>query len=440
MFLTRNLFNAALVLLFLYSGSLKAADIIDGGEMPTIRVAADWCGNKTDGSHFRPKTGNTYVCISGKTTKILNPDGSYKTCVGYCGSSEGVGEEGKESGSYGNSITADDGNALTGNGSQSGATIGVGGSADGSAEPELPTPTAPTPRELTAQEKGLIEAFKALRERYVSAFKSLQNEAISIKKTLAASLESCINRFGAGTKLHQECAASAKKSAQEAIAKVQEKMNAAEAQMEKDFAELEKQIPKTGNVGSINVNFGDGVQDSGGVNVTVNNGSSSTNPVTGGGTTVNNGGSTTINNGGSTTVNNTTINNGGGRGSSDHGQFEDKNDVSDFCAKNPNALMCLNNTADAPEVAEPDTDGWVSQIMDVLKSNGEGKKAPDFRLDKFLNAGHMQCPAPLTMQVYKFTAQMSFDWVCKFLSMVRPFVIIAFLISTSVMVIMGVRK
>lgn len=138
-----------------------------------------------------------------------------------------------------------------------------------------------------------------------------------------------------------------------------------------------------------------------------------------GGDTVNN----TTNN---TTNNNTTnINQGNGEG----GQFEDKNDMSDFCKANPKALACLNT-----EGLE-DNGGDLSDLIPrkeipISFNPGNGILG---------QAGAGVCPAPETVSLRYWTFVLDWTTVCLFLAKVRGVVIAIFSVFGMFIIFKGMK-
>ena len=175
-------------------------------------------------------------------------------------------------------------------------------------EPTVPTiPTVPKVPDIpdTEELRTLKKALEELSKQYQSKFNSLRDEAIVIKKRLANSLNDCLRLYRG--KVYTDCAESAAKSAQKQMEEVQKEIDITQAQMQKDFAELAKQIASVPNVSGITINI-PGRSSAG--NVDVNSGGNGN-----GGNGDGSGGGNNITN--NITNNNTTIihNNGGSGGS-----------------------------------------------------------------------------------------------------------------------------
>ncbi|WMC01238.1 attachment protein [Inovirus D_HF35_23] len=255
-------------------------------------------------------------------------------------------------------------------------------------DPKIPTvPTVPTPTVPSNLDpellKQLRQALEALSKAYQSKFNSLRDEAIGIKKRLANNLNDCVRMYQG--KVYTECAESAIKSAQKKLEEVQKEIDITQAQMQKDFAELAKQIASVPNVSGISINIPSGsssgsISINGGGNGDGSNGNGGGDGTGGSGGGGNGGGGTTniYNN----VVNhNTTINNNGGSGGGSGGGTGIGGNGSQQGGKDySNALKEINNSLN--NIEKQLSKGSNDKGNNDKGNDGKGNDANDGKGDK----------------------------------------------------------
>lgn len=255
-------------------------------------------------------------------------------------------------------------------------------------DPKIPTvPTVPTPTVPSNLDpellKQLRQALEALSKAYQSKFNSLRDEAIGIKKRLANNLNDCVRMYQG--KVYTECAESAIKSAQKQMEEVQKEIDITQAQMQKDFAELAKQIASVPNVSGISINIPSGsssgsISINGGGNGDGSNGNGGGDGTGGSGGGGNGGGGTTniYNN----VVNhNTTINNNGGSGGGSGGGTGIGGNGSQQGGKDySNALKEINNSLN--NIEKQLSKGSNDKGNNDKGNDGKGNDANDGKGDK----------------------------------------------------------
>ena len=355
-------------------------------------------------------------------------------------------------------------------------------------EPTTPTiPTVPKVPDLpdTGELKALKQALEGLSKIYQKKFNDYRDEGIQIKKYLAESLSSCALIYS-GEK-HKECAEREIKRAQQKMDELQKAIDAAQQQMQKDFAELAKQIASVPNVSGITINI-PGQSSAGNVDVnTGGNGNGGNGDGSGGGNNITN----NITNNNTTIIHNNHNNGGSGggsgggtgiggngsqqggkdysnalkeinnslnniekqlsKGSNDKGNNDKGNDgkgndandgkgdkgnpdgkpdgedkgetLSEYCKNNPNALACTK-LGDQEEIDKAFQEGKGKDKGHPFGMGEHEIGIPQIsRSHDFVESG--VCPAPKQVMVLGAMQEFSYQPMCDFASKIRPAVIVS---------------
>lgn len=421
----RLFYYASLMLLFQFAHAEEV-------DLPGTIVIGNFCERKSDGT-YKTSSGKVFTCKNQRRVKD-QPDALIA-----------VDLDAPRTGANDN---------VTGTGTGSGSSIsqGCGYMANGNwveipcdnPKIEMPFPTSLTPDKLDALKTELNH----LKNTYVRIFEDLKKKAESAEKTLIYDIGYCERVHTIGTYKWQENRQQCKDKARERFEKAIEKIKSDIATAKDDFNEAIANI-----LAAAGLKTGVGIPELDVPNPEdiASGGNSGT------GNTTNN--TTVVNNTSTTVVNNTTNvsgGSGGGNGSTSNGTTQGKeqgNFIEEFCKSNSNAFLCAKvddkGIADATKTdGESLGDGTEESAL-----NGLGQKLNDLREGKTVSAfkayvykqfvgGHTaSCPAPLnlTSDLMGFNVVMSYDYFCRFLLLVRPFVIGCFALMTMFFVVISLR-
>ena len=477
------------------------------GNLPNVTVTL--CSGQSDGySWTSKKNGNTYVCQKGVPV-LKGSDVKPKPCTaldGSCGGfqtdkkGDGGSGNGKGSGGDGNGkgsgggkgggSGSGGGSSGTGSGSGSGSGGGSGGTGSGSGSGDgsggagsgsangsgmqmsggagsgdsggAGSSSGATSGNDAGSGAGSAgggvpsvdntEYLKALREwgvRWAEFFKGLTLSEQAVRTNLTSSLAFCVRAYGA-SQLGKDFSESAIKSADKEMQEIEKKRQAGIERAAKEKAAIDATRPKPSPAVPM-PDAGGGAGAGGGNNVTNNN------------TTNNN----TTNNITNITNNNTTNNNSsgaggksGGNGNGGSGQTgnnmgngsgdEDgkgKGDgLSEYCAKNPDALAC-QKMGKMSDVKFPDSDAenhldkGLKDFKSSLKEKGKvASEGFAYKYKNFLSRGDTAaCPPPITFEAFGVKGAFKYDWLCQSMEMARGLVIAAFALFTAFFVVKNLK-
>ena len=375
------------------------------------------------------------------------------------GSGSGNGGAGAGSGSGGSgSAGSGSGNDVQGSGAASPDRGSGGGSGSGSGETSG-NDTGGGGGSGAGSGSGLSnEAYlAALRDwgkRWADYFKSLTEREQAVQTSLTRELSSCVLIYGASPR-GKECSDAAIKKAELEKQRIAKLRSDGIARAAKEKAAIDAMKPAAPpNVPMPNGGNGVGGGGGNGDNVTNNN---VTNNITNNDTTINN--NTNITNhggsGGGSKSGGNGNGNGGGQAGNNMGNGSGNEDgkgkgdgLSEYCAKNPDALAC-QKMGKMSDVKIPDgaaeEKGLVDKGLNDFKKGLEqrGKSASEgfaYKFKDFLGRGSTSaCPAPITFEVFKVRGSFKYDWLCKAMEMTRGLVIAIFAFFTAKFVIKNLK-
>ena len=419
----------------------------DDGKMGTGGKGNDKTGSGGDG-----KGGNGTGKGSGGGTG--GGSGSGGGSAGS-GSGSGNGGAGAGSGSGGSgSAGSGSGNGVQGSGAAS-PDRGSGGGSGGGSGATSGNDTGGSSGSGAGSGSGLSnEAYlAALREwgkRWADYFKELAEREQLVQTNLTKELASCVLIYGA-SKLGKECSDAAIKKAELEKQRIEKLRSDGIARAAKEKAAIDAMKPNS--VPSVPMpNGGNGVGggSGNGDNVTNNN---ITNNITNNDTTINNNTNIT-NHGGSGGGSKSGGNGNGGSGQTGNNVGNGAGDedgkgkgdgLSEYCAKNPDALAC-QKIGKVSDVNEPSGEFQKldKDLSDLKKGlEARGKAASDGLAYKFKNflgrANTAACPPPITFEFLGKQGAIKYDWVCALLEKIRGLVIAVFAFFTSRFVFKGLK-
>ena len=355
---------------------------------------------------------------------------------GGSGLGSGNGGAGSGSGSGGSgSAGSGSGNGVQGSGAAS-PDKGSGGGSGGGSGATSGNDTGGSSGSGAGSGSGLSnEAYlAALREwgkKWADYFKSLTELEQAVQTNLTKKLANCVMIYGA-SKLGKECSDDAIKVAELERQRIEKLRSDGIARAAKEKAAIDAMKPRP--VPAVPMpNGGNGVGGGNGDNITNNN---ITNNITNNDTTINNNTNITHNGGGSGGGKSGGNANGGsgqtgnnmGNGSGD-GDGKGKGDgLSEYCAKNPDALACIS-------VKNAKFDGKNEDVK-------EEKPSKDFSKFKVTNyfSGGGACPADVSVNVGIFGSfALSYGWLCRLATIMRPLVIAFAWLSALFIIVKGSR-
>ena len=369
------------------------------------------------------------------------------------GSGSGNGGAGAGSGSGGSgSAGSGSGNGVQGSGAAS-PDRGSGGGSGGGAGATSGNDTGGSSGSGSGSGSGLSnEAYlAALRDwgkRWADYFKSLAEREQAVQTNLTRQLADCVMLYGA-TQRGKLCSDDVIKKAEEEKRNIEKLRQDGIARAAREKAAIDAMKPNP--VPNVPMpNGGNGVGGGNGDNITNNN---VTNNITNNDTTINNNTNIT-NHGGSGGGSKSGGNGNGGSGQTgnDMGNGSGNEDgkgkgdgLSEYCAKNPDALAC-QKMGKVSDVDEPSGEFQKlgKDLSDLKKGlEARGKAASDGLAYKFKNflgrANTAACPPPITFEFLGKQGSIKYDWVCALLEKVRGLVIAAFAFFTSRFVFKGLK-
>ena len=352
------------------------------------------------------------------------------------GSDSGNGGTGAGSGSGGSgSAGAGLGNEVQGSGAAS-PDRGSGGGAGGGSGATSGNDTGGSSGSGAGSGSGLSnEAYlAALREwgkRWADYFKSLTEREKTVQTNLTRRLADCVMLYGASPN-GKVCSDAAIKNAEEEKQKIEKLRQDGIARAAKEKAAIDKMKPNP--VPNVPMpNGGNGVGGGNGDNITNNN---ITNNITNNDTTINNNTNIT-NHGGSGGGSKSGGNGNGGSGQagnnmgngSGNEDGKGKGDgLSEYCAKNPDALACIS-------VKNAKFDGKNEDV----KGEKPGKDFSKFKVTGYFSGGGA-CPADVSVNVGIFGSfALSYEWLCRLATIMRPLVIGFAWLSALFIIVKGSR-
>ena len=410
-------------------------------------------GNDKTGSGGNGKGGNGTGKGSGGGTGGGSGSGGGS---GGSGSGAGNGGAGAGSGSGGSgSAGAGSGNGVQGSGAAS-PDRGSGGGSGGGSGATSGNDTGGSSGSGAGSGSGLSnEAYlAALREwgkRWADYFKSLTEREQDVQTRLTSELASCVMIYGAGP-AGKECSDAAIKRAELEKQRIEKLRSDGIARAAKEKAAIDKMKPNS--VPSVPMpNGGNGVGggSGNGDNVTNNN---ITNNITNNDTTINNNTNIT-NHGGSGGGSKSGGNGNGGSGQTGNNMGNGSGDengkgkgdgLSEYCAKNPDALAC-QKMGKMSDVKFPDSDAenhldkGLKDFKSSLKEKGKvASEGFAYKYKNFLSRGDTAaCPPPITFEAFGVKGAFKYDWLCQSMEMARGLVIAAFALFTAFFVVKNLK-
>ena len=376
---------------------------------------------------------------------------------GGSGSGSGNGGAGAGSGSGGSgSAGAGSGNGVQGSGaasSDSGSGTGAGGGAGsgsgGASGAGAGSGSGDGGSGGFATDAEYLAALRAWGKAWAEYFKGLSEKEAALKKQLTESLAFCVRAYGGSSSLGRECSENAIRDTEKEKADIEASRQRGIARAAKEKAAIDAMKPNP--VPNVPMpNGGNGVGGGNGDNITNNN---ITNNITNNDTTINNNTNITHNGGGSGGGKSGGNGNGGsgqtgnnmGNGSGNEDGKGKGDGLSEYCAKNPDALACQKmgkvSDVDEPSGEFQKLDKDLSDLKKGLEARG--KAASDGLAYKFKNflgrANTAACPPPITFEFLGKQGSIKYDWVCALLEKVRGLVIAAFAFFTSRFVFKGLK-
>ena len=358
---------------------------------------------------------------------------------GGSGSGSGNGGAGAGSGSGGSgSAGAGSGNGVQGSGAAS-PDRGSGGGAGGGSGATSGNDTGEGSGSGAGSGSGLSnEAYlAALREwgkRWADYFKGLTELEKAVQTNLTRRLAGCVMLYGARPN-GKVCSDAAIKSAEEERQKIEKLRSDGIARAAKEKAAIDKMKPNS--VPSVPMPDGSGSGNGGnGGNVTNNTTNNITDNTTNNTTNVNNTTNITNNGGGSGGSKSGGNGNGGsgqtgnnmGNGSGNEDGKGKGDGLSEYCAKNPDALACIS-------VKNGKFDGKNEDV----KGEKPSKDFSKFRITGYFSGGGA-CPADVSVNVGIFGSfTLSYDWLCRLATIMRPLVIAFAWLSALFIIVKGSR-
>jgi|GEM_PF-1642561 PREDICTED: hypothetical protein len=384
------------------------------------------------------------------------------------GSGSGSGGAGAGSGSGGSgSAGAGSGNEVQGSGTASpdrgsgggsggGSGAGDGGAGGGSGATSG-NDTGGSSGSGAGSGSGLSnEAYlAALREwgkRWADYFKSLTEREKTVQTNLTRRLADCVMLYGASPN-GKVCSDAAIKSAEEERQKIEKLRSDGIARAAKEKAAIDKMKPNS--VPSVPMPDGSGSGNGGnGGNVTNNTTNNITDNTTNNTTNVNNTTNITNNGGGSGGGKSGGNGNGGsgqtgnnmGNGSGNEDGKGKGDGLSEYCAKNPDALAC-QKMGKMSDVKFPDSDAenhldkGLKDFKSSLKEKGKvASEGFAYKYRNFLSRGDTAaCPPPITFEAFGVKGAFKYDWLCQSMEMARGLVIAAFALFTAFFVVKNLK-
>ena len=478
-----------------------------GGELPNVTSTP--CTGQPDGYEWtNKKSGRTFVCQNGVSVlKGLNPP--KRPCVAdvtpngfsdeHCRGAV-TNEDGKTgTGGKGNDKTGSGGDGKGGNGTGKGSGGGTGGgsgsgggsagSGSGSGNGGVGTGSAGAGSGNEVQGSGAaspdrgsgggagggsgvtsgndsgdssgsggdgsggfatnadyLKALRAWGESWAFYFKSLAEDDENIQIRLTKILASCSKRDdGKG------CVAAAIKEAEQDKQAVEKKRQEGIARMAKEKAAIDAMKPSNSNS---SVPMPDGVNGVGGGNGNNTTNNNITNNITNNDTTINNNTNITHNGGSSGGGKSGGNGNGGsgqtgnnmGNGSGNEDGKGKGDGLSEYCAKNPDALAC-QKMGKMSDVKFPDSDAenhldkGLKDFKSSLKEKGKvASEGFAYKYKNFLSRGDTAaCPPPITFEAFGVKGAFKYDWLCQSMEMARGLVIAAFALFTAFFVVKNLK-
>ena len=359
---------------------------------------------------------------------------------GGSGSGSGNGGAGAGSGSGGSgSAGAGSGNEVQGSGaasSDSGSGTGAGGGAGsgsgGASGAGAGSGSDDGGSGGFATDAEYLAALRAWGKAWAEYFKGLSEKEAALKKQLTESLAFCVRAYGGSSRLGQECSEKAIRDTEKEKADIEANRQRGIARAAKEKAAIDAMKPHP--VPNVPMpNGGNGVGGGNGDNITNNN---ITNNITNNDTTINNNTNITHNGGGSGGGKSGGNGNGGsgqtgnnmGNGSG-NGDGKGKGDgLSEYCAKNPDALACIS-------VKNAKFDGKNEDV----KGGKPGKDFSKFKVTGYFSGGGA-CPADVSVNVGIFGSfALSYEWLCRLATIMRPLVIGFAWLSALFIIVKGSR-
>ena len=510
MFNARVFFTASVMTLFLYPMTAMAADVSPPtsgadaeGNLPNVTVTL--CSGQSDGySWTSKKDGNTYVCQKGVPV-LKGSDVKPKPCTaldGSCGgfqtdkkgnggsgNGKGSGGDGNGKGSgggTGGSPGSGGGSGGTGSGSGgTGAASGSGGSGSAGAGSgnEVQGSGAASPDRGSGGGAGggsgatsgndaggsggssgpgsgsgdsgtsNAEYLAAIREwgkKWAEFFKKLAESEKNIQQSLPNSLAYCLRVYGRNTIDAQKCSDDVIKSAEKSMKELEEIRQKSIERMAKEKAAIDAMKPHP----VPNVPMPDGNNGLGGGNGGNTTNNNITNNIINNDTTINNNTNITNNGGGSGGGKSGGNGNGGsgqtgnnmGNGSGGEDGKGKGDGLSEYCAKNPDALAC-QKMGKMSDVKFPDSDAenhldkGLKDFKSSLKEKGKvASEGFAYKYRNFLSRGDTAaCPPPITFEAFGVKGAFKYDWLCQSMEMARGLVIAAFALFTAFFVVKNLK-
>jgi len=279
--------------------------------------------------------------------------------------------------------------------------------------------------------EAYLAALREWGKRWADYFKSLTEREKTVQTNLTRRLADCVMLYGASPN-GKVCSDAAIKNAEEEKQKIEKLRQDGIARAAKEKAAIDKMKPNP--VPNVPMpNGGNGVGGGNGDNITNNN---ITNNITNNDTTINNNTNIT-NHGGSGGGSKSGGNGNGGSGQagnnmgngSGNEDGKGKGDgLSEYCAKNPDALACIS-------VKNAKFDGKNEDV----KGEKPGKDFSKFKVTGYFSGGGA-CPADVSVNVGIFGSfALSYEWLCRLATIMRPLVIGFAWLSALFIIVKGSR-
>lgn len=355
--------------------------------------------------------------------------GSGSGGAGAGSGSGGSGSAGSGSGNgvQGSGAASPDKGSGGGSGSGSGATSGndaggSGGSGSGSGSGDSGTSNS-----------EYLAAIREWGKKWAEFFKKLAQSEENIQQTLPKTLTYCLNNYGRNTIDAQKCSDDAIKSAEKSMKELEEIRQKSIERMAKEKAAIDAMKPHP--VPNVPMpNGGNGVGGGNGDNITNNN---ITNNITNNDTTINNNTNITNHGGsGGGSKNGGNGNGGSGQTGNNMGNGSGGEDgkgkgdgLSEYCAKNPDALACIS-------VKNAKFDGKNEDV----KGEKPSKDFSKFKVTSYFSGGG-SCPADVSVNVGIFGSfALSYGWFCRLATIMRPLVVAFGWLSALFIIVKGSRS
>ena len=272
-------------------------------------------------------------------------------------------------------------------------------------------PAGSVPKEPYVTDQAYLDALREWGKRWADYFKNLTESEQAVQTNLTRQLADCVLIYGASP-AGKECSDNAIKKAELEKQRIEKLRSDGIARAAKEKAAIDAMKPRPvpavpmpnagGGVGGAAGTAGGIGGSVGGAGVGAGGGTSTTTTTTTTTTTSNN----------TTTTNNVTHNNTTNNNTTVVNQFEDKNDVEEFCKKKPEALSCLN-------LKEAKFDDKNEDVKEEKPSKDLSK----FKVTGYFSGGGV-CPADVSVNVGIFgTFSLSYQWFCRLAQIMRPLII-----------------